>query len=52
MRGRNQDPFSAIGNSIKMIGIAALLFALKYALLVALGLLAVYGVYLFLKKIF
>lgn len=46
MRRRNQN----IDNSLLMIGLVTILFALKHSLLVVLGLLALYGIYYFLKK--
>jgi hypothetical protein len=48
MRGRNQNS----DNSIQMIGLAAVLFAIKYAIMVLFVLIALYGIYYYVKKIF
>ena len=48
MRGRNQNS----DNSLQMIGLAAVLLAIKYAVVVLFILTALYGIYYFLKKIF
>ena len=52
MRGRNQDTFSVIGNSIIMIGVAALLFILKYIFIGVMIVASLFGIYLLLKEIF
>lgn len=46
MRGRNQNS----DNSLQMIGLAAVLLAIKYAVVVLFILTASYGIYYFLKK--
>lgn len=52
MRGRNQDTFSVIGNSIKMIGLAALLFILKYVFMGLMIVATFFGICFFVKQIF
>lgn len=52
MRGRNQDTFSVIGNSIIMIGIAALLFILKYIFIGVMMVASLFGIYFLIKEIF
>lgn len=52
MRGRNQDTFSVIGNSIKMIVLAALLFILKYVFMGIIVLGILFSIYFFVKQIF
>lgn len=48
MRGRNQNS----DNSLQMIGLAAILLAIKYAIMVLFALIALYGIYYYVKKIF
>lgn len=52
MRRRNQDTFSVIGNSIKMIGLAALLFMLKYVFAGVMIIATLFGILFFIKQIF
>lgn len=52
MRGRNQDTFSVIGNSITMIGLAALLFILKYIFMGVVILATFISICFFVKEIF
>ena len=52
MRGRNQDTFSVIGNSIIMIGVAALLFILKYIFMGLMIVASFFSIYFLIKEIF
>lgn len=48
MRGRNQNS----DNSLRMIGLATILFAVKYAIMLLFVLIALYGIYYYVKKLF
>ena len=52
MRGRNQDTFSVIGNSIKMISLAALLFILKNIFMGLMIIATFFGIFFLIKEIF
>ena len=52
MRGRNQDTFSVIGNSIKMIGLVALLFILKNVFMGVMIVATFFGIFFLIKEIF
>ena len=52
MKGRNQDSFSVLGNSIKVFGLAILFFVVKYIFMGLVVVLALFGFCFLIKEIF